>query len=66
MSLANVATRWVLQQQAVAAVIVGARLGEREHRDDNLRLFSFALDAEDLAALEEAFAGATAHPRRLR
>ena len=61
-SLANVATRWVLQQPAVAAVIVGARLGEREHRDDNLRLFSFALDSEDLAALEEAFAGARRIP----
>ena len=34
-SLANVATRWVLEQAAVAAVIVGARLGEREHREDN-------------------------------
>ena len=55
-SLANVATRWVLQQQSVAAIIVGARLGEREHRDDNLRLFSFALDSEDLASLDEAFA----------
>ncbi len=35
-SIANVATRWVLDQPAVAAVIVGARLGEREHREDNL------------------------------
>ena len=35
-SIANVATRWVLEQPAVGAVIVGARLGEREHRDDNL------------------------------
>ena len=35
-SVANVATRWVLEQPAVAAVIVGARLGEREHRADNL------------------------------
>jgi aryl-alcohol dehydrogenase-like predicted oxidoreductase/enamine deaminase RidA (YjgF/YER057c/UK114 family) len=61
-SIANVATRWVLQQQAVAAVIVGARLGEREHRDDNLRLFSFALDSEDLASLEEAFAAARRIP----
>ncbi len=34
-SVANVATRWVLEQPAVAAVIVGARLGEREHRADN-------------------------------
>ena len=41
-SIANVATRWVLEQPAVAAVIVGARLGEREHRADNLQLFSFA------------------------
>ena len=39
-SVANVATRWVLEQPAVAAVIVGARLGEREHRADNLRLFA--------------------------
>jgi enamine deaminase RidA (YjgF/YER057c/UK114 family) len=55
-SIANVATRWVLQQPSVAAVIVGARLGEREHRNDNLHLCSFALDSEDLATLEEAFA----------
>ncbi len=55
-SVANVATRWVLEQPAVAAVIVGARLGEREHRADNLRLFDFALDAEDHERLEAAFA----------
>jgi aryl-alcohol dehydrogenase-like predicted oxidoreductase/enamine deaminase RidA (YjgF/YER057c/UK114 family) len=54
-SVANVATRWVLEQPAVAAVIVGARLGEREHREDNLRLFSFALDAEDHDRLNAAF-----------
>ncbi len=61
-SVANVATRWVLEQQAVAAVIVGARLGESEHRADNLRLFSFALDAEDHATLEEAFAATSPVP----
>ena len=55
-SIANVATRWVLDQPAVAAVIVGARLGEREHRADNLRCFAFALDAADKALLEDAFA----------
>jgi diketogulonate reductase-like aldo/keto reductase/enamine deaminase RidA (YjgF/YER057c/UK114 family) len=53
-SVANVATRWVLEQPAVAAVIVGARLGESEHRSDNLALFSFALDAQDKAQIEEA------------
>jgi len=55
-SIANVATRWVLEQPAVAAVIVGARLGESEHRADNLKLFDFALDDTDRAALAEAFA----------
>ena len=30
-SIANVATRWVLDHPAVAAAIVGARLGESEH-----------------------------------
>ena len=37
-SIANVATRWVLDQPAVAAVIVGARLGEREHATTICRL----------------------------
>ena len=55
-SMANVATRWVLDQPAVGAVIVGARLGEREHRGDNLRLFSFALDAADRATIDTALA----------
>lgn len=55
-SIANVATRWVLEQPAAAAVIVGARLGESEHRGDNKALFSFALDDEDRGWLGEAFA----------
>ena len=55
-SVANVATRWVLEQPAVAAVIVGARLGESEHRADNLRLFSFTLDADDRALIDRALA----------
>lgn len=55
-SISNVATRWVLEQPAVAAVILGARLGEREHRADNLKLFDFALDEADHATLNAAFA----------
>ncbi|MGI9437901.1 MAG: aldo/keto reductase [Geminicoccaceae bacterium] len=53
-SIANVATRWVLQQPAVAAVIVGARLGEGDHRADNARLFSFELDNDDLSTINVA------------
>ncbi|QFT32352.1 General stress protein 69 [Labrenzia sp. THAF82] len=54
-SLANVATRWVLEQAAVAGVIVGARLGESEHITDNAKLFSFALETEDRERLDQAF-----------
>ena len=52
-SVSNVATRWVLAQKAVASVIVGVRLGENDHREDNLRLMSFDLDEDDLAAIAE-------------
>jgi aryl-alcohol dehydrogenase-like predicted oxidoreductase/enamine deaminase RidA (YjgF/YER057c/UK114 family) len=61
-SIANVATRWVLEQPAVAAVIIGARLGEREHRADNLQLFAFALDAEDHRRIDAALAQAKRIP----
>ncbi len=46
-SIANVATRFILEQPGVGGVIIGARLGISEHIDDNLRVFSFALGAED-------------------
>lgn len=52
----------MLEHEAVAAVIVGARLGEREHRDDNLAAFAFALDAEDKALIDAALAGSTPVP----
>lgn len=55
-SVSNVATRWVLEQPAVAATIVGARRGESEHRADNLQPFTFALDDDDRALLNTAFA----------
>jgi enamine deaminase RidA (YjgF/YER057c/UK114 family) len=61
-SIANVATRWILDQPAVAAVIVGARLGEREHREDNLRSFAFDFDTEDRALMDSALARSTRIP----
>lgn len=56
-SLTNVATRWVIQQPAVGAVIVGTRLGVSAHGDENLRVFEFSLDSEDLKAINEAALG---------
>ncbi|MCM2403656.1 aldo/keto reductase [Rhizobium sp. S153] len=61
-SISNVASRWVLEHEAVAATIIGARLGESEHRDDNLKVFSFALDGEDHALLDDAFAATSPIP----
>ncbi|MEM8664867.1 MAG: aldo/keto reductase, partial [Pseudomonadota bacterium] len=54
-SIANVATRWVLDHPHVGAIIIGARLGEREHRADTARLLDLRLTEEDRATLEAAF-----------
>lgn len=51
-SLANVAVRAILDRPGVAGVIIGARLGVAEHRDDNARIFSFVLDSEDWASID--------------
>lgn len=61
-SISNVATRWVLENSAVAGVIIGARLGEAQHSADNANLFGFALDAEDQELLEAAFQASTPLP----
>jgi aryl-alcohol dehydrogenase-like predicted oxidoreductase/enamine deaminase RidA (YjgF/YER057c/UK114 family) len=61
-SITNVATRFVMEQPGVAAVIVGARLGERAHIDDNARLCGFALTAGDRAHLDAAIATLDAIP----
>ena len=61
-SIANVATRWVLDHPAVGSVIVGARLNEREHTTDNLALFSFQLDGQDRDRLAPAFSQLSAIP----
>ena len=54
--IANVGIRYVLDQPAVAGVIVGARLGIAQHIADNARVFEFALDADDRAAIETVLA----------
>lgn len=63
-SLTNVATRWVLQQPAVGAVIVGTRLGVSSHASDNLHVFQIHLDGEDMAAINNVALGHA--PRRAK
>ncbi|MGB3407588.1 MAG: aldo/keto reductase [Jannaschia sp.] len=53
-SVSNVASAWVLGHGAVRATIIGARLGEAEHREDNLKALAVAFDDEDRAVLDAA------------
>ena len=46
-SIANVATRYILDRPTVAGVIIGIRLGVTHHGEDNARVFDVILDAED-------------------
>lgn len=55
-SLTNVATRFILEEPAVAGVIIGARLGQAEHIADNARLFEFSLAPEDREEIRAALA----------
>lgn len=50
-SIANVATRYILDKPQVAGVIIGARLGIAEHREDNMKAFSIKLDSDDMSAI---------------
>lgn len=61
-SMANVACRAILDEPAVGAVIVGARLGERSHLEDNARIFSLVLDEDDRRTLAEAMAALVSIP----
>ncbi len=45
-SIANIASRYILDQPAVGGVIIGARLGKSEHIDGNKKLLSLTLDKE--------------------
>jgi aryl-alcohol dehydrogenase-like predicted oxidoreductase len=51
-SIANVATRYILDRAAVAGVIIGTRLGIVEHRVNNTQVFDFRLDKSDLDAID--------------
>jgi aryl-alcohol dehydrogenase-like predicted oxidoreductase len=50
-SIANIATRFILDKPQVAGVIIGARLGITNHREDNSRVFELKLDQEDISLI---------------
>jgi aryl-alcohol dehydrogenase-like predicted oxidoreductase len=56
-SIANVATRYVLEKPQVAAVSIGAR--HARQIADNVRVFGFALDGDDHAGIDAVLADST-------
>jgi aryl-alcohol dehydrogenase-like predicted oxidoreductase len=50
-SIANIATRFILDKPQVAGVIIGARLGITEHLEDNNKVFDLKLDQEDISLI---------------
>ena len=56
-SIANVASRYVLENPVVGAVIVGARLGENAHIEEHKACLSISLDQEDLNCIQDAQQG---------
>ena len=55
-SIANVATRYILDKPKVAGGIVGVRLGLSDHREDNARVSGLQLDGQDLDRIETILA----------
>lgn len=53
-SIANVATKFILEQPQVGGVIIGARLGQSAHVEETMKLFSFSLSEKDKATIQEA------------
>jgi aryl-alcohol dehydrogenase-like predicted oxidoreductase len=51
-SIANVATRYILGNPAVAGVIIGARLGIADHINNNVQVFNFSLDKTDYSDID--------------
>jgi aryl-alcohol dehydrogenase-like predicted oxidoreductase len=51
-SIANVATRYILDSPTVAGVIIGTRLGMVDHRNSNEQVFNLKLEKTDLEAID--------------
>ena len=50
-SIANIATKFILDKPQVAGVIIGARLGISSHREDNSKVFELKLEQNDLLSI---------------
>ena len=53
-SIANIASRIVFENLAVAAIIIGARLGQSDHIEDNKKILRIKLSDKDLQLISNA------------
>ncbi len=60
--IANIASKWIMDQPAVGGVIIGARLGQSAHIEDNEKLFSFEFDEEDKVLIQDILGNMTQIP----
>jgi aryl-alcohol dehydrogenase-like predicted oxidoreductase len=51
-TIANLASSYILANPAVAGVIIGVRLGIVDHRNSNAQIFNFSLDKPDCDAID--------------
>ncbi len=52
LSIANIASRYVLEQQGIGGIIIGARPGKSEHIDSNLKVLDTPLTAAEITKIE--------------
>ena len=52
-SIANIATRFILDKPQVAGTIIGTRLGIINHSEDNAKVFEVKLDSDDISLIDE-------------
>jgi enamine deaminase RidA (YjgF/YER057c/UK114 family) len=60
--IANIASKYILDNPAVAGVIIGARLGKSEHIHDNEKLFSFQFDEESKKQIAQSLSSLATIP----
>ncbi|TNF43978.1 MAG: aldo/keto reductase [Cytophagales bacterium] len=53
-SISTLASHFIMTRPAVGGVIIGARLGQSQHLEENQQLFSFSLSENEEAAIQNA------------
>ena len=53
-SIANICSRYILENPLVAGIIIGARLGENNHIEDNLNILKTKISKEEINLIRDA------------